>query len=92
MNRLKPNPGKWHLLLSDKSTDHVIKIGNKDISNSKEEKILGVYFDNKLNFNTHLKKICKKASQKLHALCKNFESYEHKTTENYNECFYKLPI
>ena len=29
MNRLKPN--KWHLLLSDKSTDHVIKIGNKDM-------------------------------------------------------------
>ena len=45
MNRLKPNPDKWHLLLSDKSTDHVIKIGNKCISNSKEEKILGVYFD-----------------------------------------------
>ena len=59
INRLKPNPDKWHLLLNDKSTDHVIKIGNKGISNSKEEKILGVYFDNKLNFNTYLEKISK---------------------------------
>ena len=49
INCLKPNPDKWHLLLSDKSTDHIIKIGNKGISNIKEEKILGVYFDNKLN-------------------------------------------
>ena len=38
--------------------------------NNTEEKILGVYFDNKLNFNTHLTKLCKKASQKLHALAR----------------------
>ena len=67
-NYLKPNPDKWHLLLSEKGEDYFIKIGNEYIYNSNDEKILGVYFDDKLNFNTHLKKICKKASQKLHAL------------------------
>ena len=51
-NYLKPNPDKWHLLLSDKRENFPIKIGNKFISNSTDEKILGVYFDNKLNFNT----------------------------------------
>ena len=68
-NYVKPNPDKWHLLVSDKGDNHAIIIGTEVISNSKEEKILGVYFD-KLNFNSHLKKLCKKASQKLHALAR----------------------
>ena len=69
-NYLKPNPDKWHLLLSVKGDNHFIKIGTEIIVNNTEEKILGVYFDNKLNFNTHLTKLCKKASQKLHALAR----------------------
>ena len=69
-NYLKPNPNKWHLLLSEKGEDYFIKIGNEYIYNSSDEKILDVYFDNKLNFNTHLKKIRKKARQKLHALAR----------------------
>ena len=69
-NYLKPNPDKWHLLLSDKGDNNFIKIVTDVISNSTDEKILGVYFDNKLNFNTHLIKLCKKASQKLHALAR----------------------
>ena len=69
-NYLKPNPDKWLLLLSDKGDDHVIKIRTEVISNSKEEKIFGAYFDNKLNFNSHLKKLYKIASQKLHALAR----------------------
>ena len=51
-NYLKPNPDKWHLLLSDKGDNHFIKFGTEIIVNNTEEKILGVYFDNKLNFNT----------------------------------------
>ena len=69
-NYLKPNPDNWHLLLSCQGDNYFIKIGTEIISNSTEEKILGVYFDNKLNFNTHLTKLCKKASQKLHALAR----------------------
>ena len=69
-NYLKPNPDKWHLLLSNKGDNNFIKIGTDVISNSTDEKFLGVYFDNKLNFNTHLIKLCKKASQKLHALAR----------------------
>ena len=59
-NYLKPNPDKWHLLLSDKGDNNFIKIGTDVISNSTDEEILGVYFDNKLKFNTHLMKLCKK--------------------------------
>ena len=80
-NYLKPNPDKWHLLLSDKGDNYSILIGTEVISNSMDEKILGVYFDNKLNFNTHLTKLCKKASQKLHALTRvsNFMSITQRT-------------
>ena len=35
------------------------------VGNVTEEKILGIVIDNKLNFKSHLKSICKKANQKL---------------------------
>ena len=69
-NYLKPNPDKWHLLLSETGKDLNIHIGNDCIPNSIYEKIFGVYFDNKLDFNIHVTKLCKKASQKLHALAR----------------------
>ena len=69
-NYLKPNPDIWHLFLSDKDDNYSIDIGNDLISNSTDEIILGIYCDNKLNFNTHLMELCKKSSQKLHALAR----------------------
>ena len=38
------------------------------MKNSSEEKILGITIDNKLKFKSHVKKLCKKASQKIWAL------------------------
>ena len=69
-NYLKPNPDKWHLILSEMEFTVVANVGNKRIFNINNEKVLGVYFDNKLNFEYHSGKLCKKASQKLHALAK----------------------
>ena len=40
------------------------------IKNASEEKILGITINNKLNFKSHLKNICKKANQKLNALAR----------------------
>ena len=74
-NYLKPNHDKWHLLLSVPGDEMTINIGNECISNSTNEKILGVIFD-KLNFNTHVSKLCKKAGQKLHALERISTDYE----------------
>ena len=70
MNYLKPNPDKWHLLLSETGEEYNINIGNECITNSTCEKIRGVYFENKMTFNTHVTKLCKKAFQKLHALAR----------------------
>ena len=70
MNYLKPNTDKWHLLLSHTDNNLTLNIGNECIPNSSCENILGIYFDNKLNFNSHVSKLCMKASQKLHALAR----------------------
>ena len=37
---------------------------------SKEEIILGITIDSKLNFNSHIRKMCKKSDQKLNAISK----------------------
>ena len=63
-NYLKPNPDKWHLLLSDEGNDHTIKIGTEIILNSKEEKFLGVYFDNKQKKTLILENYAKKRVRK----------------------------
>ena len=51
-------------------------MANDCISNSINENILDVVFDNKLNFNIHASKLCKNAGQKIHALARisNFMS------------------
>ena len=38
------------------------------MNNSKEEKLLGVIIDNRLTFSSHMRELCKKASQKRSAL------------------------
>ena len=69
-NVLKANPDKFHLLLSDPNPILSVEVDQFTISNSKHEKLLGVTIDNKLSFNEHVAGICKKASQKLHALAR----------------------
>ena len=68
------------LFLSDQDTDINIIVDNQTIFNSSCEKILGINVDKKLKFNTHVTKLCKKASQKLHALARmsNFMSVNQK--------------
>ena len=69
-NYLQSNPDKWHLLLNVAREDLTVSVGNKCIPNTSCEKILGIYFDNKLNFEMHVTKLCKKAGKKLHALAR----------------------
>ena len=63
------NPDKRHSLLS-KNDNFETNINENRISNTRFEKLLGVTFDNQLNFNHHISKICKTASNKLHALAR----------------------
>ena len=44
-NRIMANPGKYHFLINNPKESFQIKIGNKTVSNSKYEKLLGVKID-----------------------------------------------
>ena len=69
-NYLKLNADKCHLLISNHSRDIVINVEEEIIECESSVKLLGVTLDNKLNFSDHVSNICKKASQKLHALAR----------------------
>ena len=53
------------------STEHLwVKVGKEVIWESQAEKLLGMTVDKKLNFNLHLKTLCKKVNQKVSALAR----------------------
>ena len=66
---MKANADKCHLLVTT-DTNVTAKIGEFDVKNSREEKLLGVKIDSQLSFENHVSSLCKKASQKLHALAR----------------------
>ena len=58
-----------HLLVTtEKSVS--INIDGSIVENKKEQKLLGIKFDSSLSFKGHITSLCKKASQKLHALAR----------------------
>ncbi len=58
-------------MFGNKTEDVSINIGSDvKITESENERLFGVSFDNKLNFRTHINDISKKAAQKLHALAR----------------------
>ena len=69
-NYMKLNQSKCHFLTSG-STEHLwVKVGNEVIWKSLSEKLLGLTLDKNLNFNLHLKTLCKKVNQKVSALAR----------------------
>ena len=86
-NYLKTNCGKSHVILT---TDNKLKINVKGslISNEKIVKLLGVTVYNKLFVELHLDLICKKVSQKLHALARAY--LKQKTTKGYHKVIYRV--
>ena len=78
-NYFKLNTDKCHLLVAGNKHEHIYaKIGNDNIWESKEERLLGVTIDNQLKFTTHITSLCRMAHNKLSALIRytgilNFE-------------------
>ena len=64
------NPGKCHFMSIGTHThdEDFFYYDNLTLKNSNEEEILGVTIDRKLTFHQHIKKMCRKAGQKLIAL------------------------
>ena len=66
-NQMKAKPGNCHFICSS-SVKTCIITENEQISNSYCEKLLGVFFDSKLTFQSHIDSSCKKASQNLNVI------------------------
>ena len=66
-NQMKANPDNSHFICSS-SVKATITKENKQIRNSSCKKLLSVFFDSKLTFQSHIENICKKASQKLNTI------------------------
>ena len=64
---MKSNIEKSKLLLCEEGENH-IDIDKKIVTSSPAVRILGVTVDRKLNFQEHVRSICKNASRKIHAL------------------------
>ena len=68
-NQMKGNTDKCHLIVSIDEPIEIL-VGESLIKNSTCEKLLGVKIDDKLNFDTHVKGLCKRANNKLIALAR----------------------
>ena len=70
-NFMNLNEGKCNLLTFGTIQSNIkIKIGEAIVEESSEEKLLGVIIDKKLSFKSHISSLCKRASQKLHAVAR----------------------
>ena len=96
---MNENPGKLQSNIIDKKkqkhTAEYISIDQKNIKISSSAKLLGVYIEDKLNFNLHITEICRSAANQLHALIRlrMFLNFEEKKTlinsyfySNFNYC------
>ena len=66
---MKPYGDKCHLLVTTEKSVSV-NIGGSNVTNKKEQKLVGTKFDSSLSYEGHITNLCKKASQKLHALAR----------------------
>ena len=68
-NYMKLNQEKCNFFPAGNTPEHIwVKVGDEKIWESQLEKLLGIMVDKNLNFESHLKKLCKKVNQKVSAL------------------------
>ena len=67
-NLFKINARKSHVIMTTTQKNLSVQVGEANISCTSEETLLGIIVDNKLTFDPHVKKLCCKDTQNLHAL------------------------
>ena len=70
-NHMTLNLGKCHyIVIVSRNLPHKIMLNNNKIISFNEEKLLSIFLDRKLNFESHIGSLCRKAGQKLKALAR----------------------
>ena len=70
-NHMPLNPGKCHhMVIGSRDLSPEIMLNNNKITSFNEEKLLGIFLDNELNFESHIGSICRKAGQKINAFAR----------------------
>ena len=70
-NHMTLNPGICHyMVIGSTELLHEIILNNNKITSSNEEKLLGIFLDSKLNFESHIGSLRRKAGQKISALAR----------------------
>ena len=88
-NYMVLNSGKCHFMCLGKNTEkETYFFNNTEIKNSSEEKNLGITIDNKLKFKSHVKNLCRKASQKIRVLSR-LTNY---LNDSEKKCNNKIPV
>ena len=71
-NKMIINPDKFQAIIFDKKKSNLINIpltiDNQTIKSVPSVELLGVYLDDKLNFNLHISNICRSAANQLNTL------------------------
>ena len=85
-NQMMANPGKFQFIILSKNTiNKSIVTNNKTIESLKSVKLLGLTFDNKLNFGIHINNICKTASVKIKGFGRIRNRLNFSKTSAYNK-------
>ena len=70
-NRMLANPSKFQAIFSTKSNEHIItqlQINNQIIESKQSVDLLGTEIDDKLKFDSYIKKLCRRAAGQLNSL------------------------
>ena len=76
-NEMIVNPSKFQAIVLAKSRETIsttFHINDKEIESKDSIKLLGITIDDKLNFNSHISKLCNRASRQLNTLFR-FNNY-----------------
>ena len=70
-NHMTLNPGKCHyMVISSRDLSHEIMLNNNKTTSSNEDKLLGIFLDSKLDFESHIGSLFRKVGQKISALAR----------------------
>ena len=89
-NHMEANASKFHHMVispSISTPEYNLVINDSVIEKEPNVKLLGVYFDDNLNFSKHVDELCKKTGNQLNVLSRLASKLDHKSRLAIFQCF-----